>query len=64
MLETAEERIKLLKAGYSDREIERLYIEYNNFKISRTPAVIELVECDMPQDKRICMTREAASEYV
>ena len=33
MLETSEQRIKLLKAGFSGKEIERLYIENNNFKI-------------------------------
>jgi hypothetical protein len=35
MLETAEERAKLLKAGLTGNEIERLYIEKNNFKIVR-----------------------------
>ncbi len=33
MLETPEQRIKLLKAGFSGKEIERLYIEQNNFRI-------------------------------
>lgn len=33
MLETSEERVKLLKAGISARDIERLYIIYNEFKI-------------------------------
>ncbi len=33
MLETPEERVKLLKAGISGRDIEKLYIIYNNFKI-------------------------------
>ena len=36
MLETAEERVKLLKAGFTGKEIEKLYIEYNNFKIIRS----------------------------
>ena len=33
MLETAEERVKLLKAGLTGKEIERLYIEKNNIKV-------------------------------
>jgi hypothetical protein len=33
ILETAEERVKLLKAGLSVKTIEILYIESNNFKI-------------------------------
>ncbi|MCZ7385770.1 MAG: hypothetical protein O8C63_13640 [Candidatus Methanoperedens sp.] len=44
MLETAEERVKLLKAGFVGKTIEKLYIESNSFKIVRTPAIIELVE--------------------
>ena len=35
MLETADERVKLLKAGLTGNEIEGLYIENNNFKIVR-----------------------------
>jgi len=33
MLETSEERVKLLKAGISAKDIERLYIIYNEFKM-------------------------------
>jgi hypothetical protein len=41
MLETAEERVKLLKAGLTGEEIEELYIENNNFKIVRNKLAIE-----------------------
>ncbi len=44
MLETAEERVKLLKAGFTGKEIEMLYIRYNNIKIVLTPTILELVE--------------------
>jgi predicted transcriptional regulator len=44
MLETSEQRIKLLKAGFSGKEIERLYIEYNNFKIVHLPILYEILE--------------------
>jgi len=33
VLETAGERIRLLKAGYTGREIERLYMVLNSFEI-------------------------------
>ena len=47
MFETAEERVKLLKTGLSGKEIERLYIEHNNFKIIRTPILCEANEIDI-----------------
>ncbi|CAG1007547.1 hypothetical protein METP1_03469 [Methanosarcinales archaeon] len=33
MLETMEERVKLLKAGFDGKSIEELYLKYNNIKI-------------------------------
>lgn len=33
MLESTEERVKLLKAGIDSKTIEKLYIENNSFKI-------------------------------
>ena len=47
MFETAQERVKLLKTGLSEKEIEILYIEYNNFKIIRTPILYEASEIDI-----------------
>ena len=44
MFETSEQRIKLLKAGFSGKEIERLYIKYNNFKIVYSPILYEISE--------------------
>ena len=46
MLETAKERVKLLKKGLSQKEIEMLYIELNNFKIIHTPILYEANEFD------------------
>ncbi len=46
MLETAEERVKLLKAGFTGKEIEALYIKSNNIKIVLIPVIFELVEID------------------
>lgn len=47
MLETPEQRVKLLRAGLTGKEIERLYIEYNNFIIVRTPLNYEVTEFDL-----------------
>ncbi len=44
MLETSEERIKLLKAGISGKTIEKLYLMQKNMKIVISPVFFELVE--------------------
>ncbi len=42
MLETSEERVKLLKAGIFGKIIEELYISGNNIKIVRRHVLFEL----------------------
>ncbi len=42
MLETPQERVKLLKAGIDGKTIEKLYIIYNNFKIVRSPILFDM----------------------
>jgi len=42
MLETPEERIRLLKAGMDEKSIEELYIRYNNFKIVGKPVIFKI----------------------
>lgn len=44
VLETSEERVKLLKAGFTGKEIEILYIKGNNIRIVLIPTILELVE--------------------
>ncbi len=44
MLETPQERVKLLKAGIDGKTIEKLYLAYNNFKIVLIATHFELVE--------------------
>jgi predicted transcriptional regulator len=44
MFETSEQRVKLLKEGFSGKEIERLYIEYNSIKIVYLPILYEISE--------------------
>ena len=42
MLETPQERVKLLKAGIDGKTLEKLYIIYNNFKIVPSPILFDL----------------------
>ena len=61
MLETSAERVKLLKAGISGRDIEKLYIVFNSFKIVGNPllfkfAAVDSLEksilyCDIPAEE-------------
>jgi hypothetical protein len=44
MLETPQERVKLLKAGIDSKTIEKLYLVYNDFKIVLIATHFELVE--------------------
>lgn len=43
VLETREERIKLLKAGISGKEIERLYVIFNDLRIINKPLLFEFI---------------------
>ncbi len=55
MLDTSEERVKLLKAGLFGKEIEKLYIKQNNFKIVYTPLLYEVAEFNVQQTKGVNM---------
>ena len=63
MLETAEERVKLLKTGFTQKQIEELYIEGNDLRMANPPILIELVEINERQNKKTCVNCEAAVEY-
>ena len=62
MLETSEERVKLLKAGIFGKTIERLYIKYNNFKIIGSPMLIESIRVGTRQNKNNPISQEAVAE--
>ncbi len=62
MLETPEERIRLLKSGLTGKRIERLYIEGNNIKIIHAPSNIELVEFEISQEYNSSTCHEIAAE--
>ncbi len=44
MLETSQERVKLLKAGISIRTIEQLYLKSNCFKIIGIPVLHDSIK--------------------
>lgn len=58
MLETSEERIKLLRLGFDSREIERLYVKLNKFKMVYAPHNIEIIEIDLLQNREVCINDE------
>jgi len=41
MLETSEERVRLLKKGMERKKIEELYIQYNRLKIIHSPILFD-----------------------
>lgn len=61
MLDTPEERVKLLKAGIPSKEIERLYILYNNIKIINKPILFEPDESGIQKWKDHTARHEAAA---
>ncbi len=60
MLETPGERTKLLRAGFTGKEIEKLYIEHKGLKIVQAPYNIELIEFDITHYKETCAGHETA----
>lgn len=57
MLETSEERVKLLKAGISGKNIEMLYIIYNNFKIIGNPLLFNHADIETGEGKSSSINR-------
>ena len=66
MLQTAKERVALLKAGISGKSIERLYLIYNNIKIVGNPLLTWHVESNLSEteSKIICPEIPAESAEV
>jgi hypothetical protein len=61
MLETSEERIKLLKTGFMQKQIEEMYIKGNNLKIVYQPILVDIVEIESEQNMN---TYETVVEFV
>ncbi len=64
MLETAWERILLLKAGITGKQIEELYILWNNFKVVGNQRLIEKIKINIPINKNIAVCQEATVEII
>lgn len=63
MFETSRERVQLLRKGYTQKEIEELYIKVNSFKIVNLPLLITLVEIRSKENKKICVNCTKAVGY-
>ena len=61
MLETAKERVKLLKAGMTGNQIEELYILFNNLKVVGNQRPIEKIEINT-MINNIAVCQEATVE--
>ncbi len=61
MLETPQERVDLLKAGFSGKEIEELYIIFNDINIVRYPMHPETIEIDTITNLNANAKKEAVS---
>ncbi len=62
ILETPQDRVILLRTGFTGRQIEELYIACNNFKIVSTPAIFELIVSDVQQNRNNSIRQEATAE--
>jgi hypothetical protein len=51
MLETSQERVRLLKAGIDGKTIEKLYIICNDLKIVHTSLLFKMVEIMLPPSR-------------
>ena len=63
MLETSEERVKMLRTGFTQKQIEELYIEGNDLRMANPPILIEMLEINERQNKKPCVNCDAAVEY-
>ncbi len=62
MLESPQERVKLLKAGVTGKTIERIYIAENNFKIVCSPVFLKTVKIDTKEIANVPISQVAAVE--
>jgi hypothetical protein len=47
LLQTPEERVRLLKNGVEMKKIEELYIRYNRLKVIKSPILFDFIETTM-----------------
>ena len=60
MLDKSEERVKLLRKGFTQKQIEKMYIKENNFKIV-TPTL--LFEIETENNRTMPENVETAVDY-
>ena len=53
----------MLRIGFSQKQIEEMYLEENNFKIVNTAATFGLVEINDRRNKKMCVNCTEAVEY-
>lgn len=67
MLDTSEERIKMLKKGFTHKQIEERYVEGNSLKIVHLPVLFEMTESiesiERQNDKEKIRNCEITVEY-
>lgn len=63
MFETSEERVQLLRKGFTQKQIEELYIKENNFKIVNLPLSIKIIEIRERKNKKMCVNCTKAVGY-
>lgn len=62
MLQTAKERVALLKAGISGKSIEQLYLIYNNIKIVGSPLLTGRVKSNPKETESNIIYTEIPAE--
>ena len=60
MFKTSKERIQLLRKGFTQKQIEELYIKGNNIKIVNLPVLIKLIEIKDRKNKKMCVNCQKA----
>lgn len=63
MLEKSEERIKMLRNGFDQKQIEKLYLKENKLKIVNPCVLFEPVDIDGENDMKTPINCDAAVEY-
>ncbi len=62
MLESPQERVKLLKGGVTGKIIEQIYIAENKFKIVRYPIFFKTIKIDTKEIANAPISQLAAIE--
>ena len=60
MLETSQERVKLLKAGVFGKTIEKLYLIYNDIKIINSPVLSESLQNNIRDNGNYILSGQTA----